>query len=145
MKLSLLFLVVALIAAIFGFSGIAEASADIGVILFVVFGVLFLISLVFSGGHRTAGGFLGGVGGVALMAAVVLGAVWFSDRYSLESAGAELDQTLADARESLDEVVDDLPNAIGDAGDEVEQTLDDVGEAFDPKNPERVRSSQGAE
>ncbi len=141
MKLPLLFLVIAVLAAIFGFSGIAEASANIGIILFVIFGALFLISLVFGGRHRTVGGFLGGVGGVALLAVVALGAVWFSDRYSLETAGAEMDQTLADARDSLDEVVDDLPAAIGDAGDEVEETLNDVGDTFDPKASDRTQAA----
>jgi uncharacterized membrane protein YtjA (UPF0391 family) len=41
------FLVVALIAAVFGFGGIAAASAGIAQILFWIFLVLFLASLVF--------------------------------------------------------------------------------------------------
>jgi len=40
------FLVVALIAAFFGFSGIASASAGIAKILFVIFLVLFLVTLL---------------------------------------------------------------------------------------------------
>jgi uncharacterized membrane protein YtjA (UPF0391 family) len=40
------FLVVALIAALFGFGGIASASAGIAQILFFVFIVLFVIALV---------------------------------------------------------------------------------------------------
>lgn len=43
---SLVFLVVALIAAVFGFSGLASTSAGIAKILFGVFLVLFLISYV---------------------------------------------------------------------------------------------------
>jgi uncharacterized membrane protein YtjA (UPF0391 family) len=43
---SLVFLVVALIAAVFGFTGIAATSAGIARILFGVFLVLFLISFV---------------------------------------------------------------------------------------------------
>lgn len=43
---SLIFLVVALIAAVFGFSGIAAASTGIARILFGVFLILFLISFV---------------------------------------------------------------------------------------------------
>jgi uncharacterized membrane protein YtjA (UPF0391 family) len=49
---SLTFLVLALIAAVFGFGGIAAAFADIGKILFVVFLVLFLVSLVTGGIRR---------------------------------------------------------------------------------------------
>jgi uncharacterized membrane protein YtjA (UPF0391 family) len=43
---SLVFLVIALIAAVFGFTGIAATSAGIARILFGVFLILFLISFV---------------------------------------------------------------------------------------------------
>jgi uncharacterized membrane protein YtjA (UPF0391 family) len=43
---SLVFLVVALIAAVLGFSGIAATSAGIARVLFGVFLILFLISFV---------------------------------------------------------------------------------------------------
>ena len=44
LKMSLVFLVVALIAAVFGFGGIASASAGVAKILFGIFIVLFAIS-----------------------------------------------------------------------------------------------------
>ena len=44
---TIVFLVIALIAAVFGFTGIAIASAGIAKILFVVFLILFLGSLIF--------------------------------------------------------------------------------------------------
>lgn len=44
---TLVFLVVALIAGLFGFGGIASAFAGIAKILFAIFLVLFLVSLVF--------------------------------------------------------------------------------------------------
>jgi len=44
---TLIFLVVALIAAAFGFTGIAAGSASIAKILFAVFLVLFVVSLLF--------------------------------------------------------------------------------------------------
>jgi uncharacterized membrane protein YtjA (UPF0391 family) len=40
------FLVVALIAAVLGFGGIAEGAADIAKIIFYIFIVLFVISLL---------------------------------------------------------------------------------------------------
>ena len=43
---ALVFLVVALVAALFGFGGIAAQFAVIGKVLFVVFLVLFLVSLL---------------------------------------------------------------------------------------------------
>jgi uncharacterized membrane protein YtjA (UPF0391 family) len=46
LRLALLFLVISLIAALFGFGGIAAASADIARILFFIFVVIFLALLV---------------------------------------------------------------------------------------------------
>ena len=46
LKLALFFLVVSLIAALFGFTGIATAAAGIAKVLFVIFIVLFIILLV---------------------------------------------------------------------------------------------------
>ena len=43
---ALVFLLVAIVAAVFGFGGVAIASAGIAKILFFVFVVLFLVSLV---------------------------------------------------------------------------------------------------
>jgi len=44
---TIIFLVIALVAGLFGFGGIASASAGIAKILFAIFLVLFLVSLVF--------------------------------------------------------------------------------------------------
>ncbi len=44
---TLIFLVVALVAGLFGFGGIASASAGIAKIPFTIFIVLFLVSLIF--------------------------------------------------------------------------------------------------
>jgi uncharacterized membrane protein YtjA (UPF0391 family) len=46
LKWALIFLVVALIAALFGFGGIATSAAGIAKLLFVVFLVVFVVSLV---------------------------------------------------------------------------------------------------
>jgi uncharacterized membrane protein YtjA (UPF0391 family) len=43
---ALAFFVIAIIAAVFGFGGIAEGATDIAQILFFVFLVLFVVSLV---------------------------------------------------------------------------------------------------
>ena len=43
---TLIFLVIALVAGLFGFGGIASASAGVAKILFAIFLVLFLVSLV---------------------------------------------------------------------------------------------------
>ncbi len=49
---ALLFLVVAIIAAVFGFGGIAAGATSIAKILFFVFLVLFIVSLLFGGIRR---------------------------------------------------------------------------------------------
>lgn len=46
LKWALFFLVVSLVAAAFGFTGISEASAGIAKILFVVFLVIFVVLLI---------------------------------------------------------------------------------------------------
>ena len=43
---ALIFFVVAIVAAVFGFGGIASASAGIAQVLFFVFAVLFAIALI---------------------------------------------------------------------------------------------------
>lgn len=49
LRWAITFLVIAIIAAIFGFGGIAEGATDIAQILFYIFLVLFVVSLLFGG------------------------------------------------------------------------------------------------
>jgi uncharacterized membrane protein YtjA (UPF0391 family) len=46
LKWSAIFLVIAIIAAIFGFGGIAEGASSIAQILFTIFVVLFVLALI---------------------------------------------------------------------------------------------------
>lgn len=46
LRYALIFFIVAIIAAVFGFGGISAAATDIARILFFVFIVLFLLSLI---------------------------------------------------------------------------------------------------
>ncbi|MFW5661884.1 MAG: DUF1328 domain-containing protein [Oceanicaulis sp.] len=46
LRLAIAFFVIALIAALFGFGGIASASAGIAQILFFIFLVLFVLALI---------------------------------------------------------------------------------------------------
>ncbi|MFW5829113.1 MAG: DUF1328 domain-containing protein [Planctomycetota bacterium] len=46
LRAAIAFFIIALIAALFGFGGIAEGAADIGQILFGIFIILFLIALI---------------------------------------------------------------------------------------------------
>jgi uncharacterized membrane protein YtjA (UPF0391 family) len=46
LKWALIFLVISLVAALFGFTGISAASADIARVLFYIFVIIFLVLLV---------------------------------------------------------------------------------------------------
>ncbi len=46
LKWALIFFVISLVAALFGFTGISEASADIARVLFYIFVVIFLVLLI---------------------------------------------------------------------------------------------------
>jgi uncharacterized membrane protein YtjA (UPF0391 family) len=46
LRWAIVFLIIALIAAVFGFGGIVEAATDIAMILFWIFVVLFVLSLI---------------------------------------------------------------------------------------------------
>jgi uncharacterized membrane protein YtjA (UPF0391 family) len=50
---ALMFFIVALVAALFGFTGISLAAAGVAKILFFVFLVLFLVSLIAHAARRT--------------------------------------------------------------------------------------------
>ena len=52
LRWALIFLVVSLVAAVLGFGGIAADSAYIARVLFIIFLVLFLVSLVFGMSSR---------------------------------------------------------------------------------------------
>jgi uncharacterized membrane protein YtjA (UPF0391 family) len=47
LRWSVIFFIVAIIAAIFGFGGIAEGAADIAKVLFFIFLALFVIAILF--------------------------------------------------------------------------------------------------
>jgi uncharacterized membrane protein YtjA (UPF0391 family) len=49
---ALLFLIVAIVAAVFGFGAIAGTAAWVAKVLFFVFLVLFIVSLIFGGINR---------------------------------------------------------------------------------------------
>ena len=51
LRWALIFLVIALVAALFGFGGVASVGVSIAKILFFVFLVLFVLSLIFHMGR----------------------------------------------------------------------------------------------
>jgi uncharacterized membrane protein YtjA (UPF0391 family) len=134
------FFLAAIVAAIFGFGGMASAFAGIAQILFWVFLALLLISLVFGlfTGHAPDGHAVthGGGGGFAFLAVALVAAfavyAWMDNDMSAERAGRELDQTAAnissEAGEAIEEAGDRAQNLIDDTADEMEEDVEQADE-----------------
>src|SRR5215813_9913562 len=92
------FFVAALVAAVFGFGGIATTFTGIAVVLFWVFLALFVLSLVFGILPRGEGVAAGGGNGFALVALIAVIAIftyaWVKNDMSAERLGASVDRTV---------------------------------------------------
>lgn len=147
------FFVAALVAAVFGFGGIASAFAGIAQLLFWLFLGLLVLSLVlgvFRGrshavdGHAPAAH--AGSGIAFLAVAAVLGAAvyaWMDNDMSAEKAGRSIDRTAseisADAGEALEDAGDRAENLIDETSTEIRtDTANGLDEASD--NVERANN-----
>jgi uncharacterized membrane protein YtjA (UPF0391 family) len=141
------FFIAALVAAVFGFGGIASAFTGIAIILFWVFLALFVLSLVFGsfGGAHAAGH--GGSGRTAATVALVAGVAllvyaWVDNDMSAERVGAEIDRTAVQVAEGTSDALSDgadrAENLVEDASDEVRDDasngLDEASDNVDPDN-----------
>lgn len=139
------FFIAALVAAVFGFGGIASAFTGIAIILFWVFLALFVLSLVFGsvgGVHATRHG---GSGRTAATVALVAGVAllvyaWVDNGMSAQRVGAEIDRTAVELAEgtsdALSEGADRAENLVDEASDEVRNDasngLDEASDNVDP-------------
>lgn len=141
------FFVAALVAAVFGFGGIASAFTGIAIILFWVFLGLFVLSLLFNsfGGAHAAGH--GGSGRTFATVALVAGVAllvyaWVDNDMSAERVGAEIDRTAVQLAEgtsdALSEGAERAENLVDDASSEIRndaaQGLDEASDNVDPDN-----------
>lgn len=141
------FFVAALVAAVFGFGGIASAFTGIAIILFWVFLGLFVLSLLFNsfGGTHAAGH--GGSGRTAATVALVAGVAllvyaWVDNDMSAERVGAKIDSAAVQLAEgtsdALSEGADRATTLVDDASTEVRndvsQGLDEASDNADPNN-----------
>jgi uncharacterized membrane protein YtjA (UPF0391 family) len=120
------FFIAAIVAAVFGFGGIATAFTGIAIIMFWVFVALFVLSLLFGafGGTHAAGH--GGSGRTAATVALVAGVgllvyAWMDNDMSAERVGREVDQAAVELAEGTSEV-------LGEAGDRVGATVENAGD-----------------
>lgn len=141
------FFVAALVAAVFGFGGIASAFTGIAIILFWVFLGLFVLSLLFNsfGGAHAAGH--GGSGRTFATVALVAGVAllvyaWVDNDMSAERVGAEIDRTAVQLAEgtsdALSEGAERAETLVDDASSEIRndaaQGLDEASDNVDPDN-----------
>jgi uncharacterized membrane protein YtjA (UPF0391 family) len=120
------FFIAALVAAVFGFGGIASAFSGIAIILFWVFVALLVLSLVFNTFGGTHAATHGGSGRtfatVALIAGVALVVyAWVDNDMSAERVGASIDRTAV-------ELAEGTSDAISEGADRAENLVDETQE-----------------
>jgi uncharacterized membrane protein YtjA (UPF0391 family) len=138
------FFVAALVAAVFGFGGVASAFTGIAIILFWVFLGLFVLSLLFNtfGGTHAAGH--SGSGRTAATVALIAGVAllvyaWVDNDMSAERVGASIDRTAVELAEGTSEAIsegaDRAENLVDEASNEVRedasQGLDEAADNVD--------------
>jgi uncharacterized membrane protein YtjA (UPF0391 family) len=139
------FFIAAVVAAIFGFGGLASAFTGIAIILFWVFLALAVISLLFNafgGAHAaTHSGSGRTFATAALMAGVALLVyAWVDNDMSAQRVGAEIDQTAVqlaeNTSEALSEAGERTENLVENTSAEIrEDTADGLQEASDNVEP----------
>lgn len=147
------FFVAAIIAAVFGFGGMASAFSGIAVLLFWVFVALAVLSLVFglfNRGHVAGDGHapsrFGPAGVIALVAIVGIAVyAWMDNDMSAERAGRVVDREVAQLAENTSDAIGEVgqrtENAVETVGEEVRedtaQGLDEASDNVDPDNDNR--------
>lgn len=145
------FFIAAIVAAVFGFGGIASAFTGIAIIMFWVFLALFVLSLLFNtfGGTHAAGH--GGSGRTAATIALIGGVAllvyaWVDNDMSAERVGASIDRTAVQLAEgtsdAISEGADRAENLVNDASNEVRNdTANGLDEASDNVDPDSDRNN----
>jgi uncharacterized membrane protein YtjA (UPF0391 family) len=120
------FFVAAIVAAVFGFGGVATTFTGIAVILFWVFVALFVLSLIFGALPRGEGVAAGG-NGFALIALIAVIAIfsyaWVKNDMSAERLGASIDHTVA-------QVADNTSTALDHAGNSADHVVNDTSNSI---------------
>lgn len=115
------FFIAALIAAVFGFGGLASAFSGVAVLLFWVFVALFVLSLIAGAFTRSHGAGVAAGGRTALLVAVtavvaIVAYTWVDNDWSAEQAGREVDRAAS-------ELASNTTDAVEDAGDRADRFL----------------------
>lgn len=115
------FFVAAVIAAVFGFGGIASAFSGLAVLLFWIFIALFVLSLIAGAFTRSHGPGVAAGGRTALLVAVtavvaIVAYAWVENDWTAEQAGREVDRAAAD-------LAANTSDAVETAGDRADRFL----------------------
>lgn len=145
------FFVAALIAAVFGFGGVASAFSGLAVLLFWIFVALFVLSLIAGAFSRAHGASVASGGRSALLIAVtaviaIVAYAWVDNDWTAEQAGREVDQAAADFAANTGDAIETAGERTGefldDAGDQIRadaaRGIDDAGQAVDPQNDDET-------
>ncbi|WP_395645421.1 DUF1328 domain-containing protein [Terricaulis sp.] len=140
------FFVAALVAAVFGFGGLAATFSGIAVILFWVFLALFVLSLLF-GAFRGAGHGAVGGGGTAATVAIIAGVAiltyaWVKNDWSAEKMGASIDHNVSQLAENTGDALETAGDRAQDVAQQTSEEvrndasegLDEAGDRVDPDN-----------
>jgi uncharacterized membrane protein YtjA (UPF0391 family) len=133
------FFVLSIIAAIFGFGGVATAFAGIAQLLFFVFIILFVLSLVvglFTGGAHGGPALTGASRTLGLLAVVAIVAVgvyaWADNDWSAERLGRAIDRGAVaardDAADAVEEVSEDTERFVDRSREDLKRNADEAAE-----------------
>jgi len=144
------FFVLALVAAIFGFGGISTAFAGIATLLFWIFVVLFVLSLLLTAiGARHGGRIAGGARTVfTVVGAAAIGALiyaWVDEDWTAERMGRAIDRNTAEIASDIGEGLDTagerteafVQNTSTELRDDAAGAFDEAEENIDPDNSEQ--------
>ncbi|HRP10876.1 MAG TPA: DUF1328 domain-containing protein [Terricaulis sp.] len=144
------FFVAALIAAVFGFGGIASAFSGLAVLLFWIFVALLVLSLIAGAFTRGHGPAVASSGRTALLIATtavvaIVAYAWVENDWTAEQAGREVDRAASEFAANTGDAVETAGERTGRflerTGDEIRadaaRGMDEMSETVDPENDEK--------
>jgi uncharacterized membrane protein YtjA (UPF0391 family) len=142
---ALAFFVAALIAAVFGFGGVASAFSGLAVLLFWVFAALLVLSLIAGAFTRTHGHTVARGGRTALVIAAtavvaIVAYAWVDNDWTAEQAGREVDRAASEFAASTGDAIETAGDRTGafidstatDIRRDAADGIDETGDAVDP-------------
>jgi len=144
---ALAFFVAALIAAVFGFGGIASAFSGLAVLLFWVFVALLVLSLISGALTRSHGPGVARGGRTALVIAVtaviaIVAYAWVDNDWTAEQAGREVDRAASEFAANTGQAIETAGDRTGrflettttEIRSDAARGIDEAGQAVEPED-----------